>query len=75
LCQAVDGFLAQGGCVARDFRLARPFNVRHSTIQRPDQFLELTGELARAHGHRYPPAGTVFLRKAFQISPHPLHLQ
>ena len=46
-------------------------DVRHSPIQRHDEFLELTGEVTCAHRHGRPWFGLTSRREAFQISPQP----
>ena len=75
LRQPINGLRAECGGIAGNVGFARLFNAGHSPVQGRDQFLELTREHRRDHGHREGPRDGFPRREAFQISPHPLHRQ
>ncbi len=54
--------------VVCDRGFSRPFDVRHSAIQRCNQFAQLTEELGATH-HRRARAEVCSRRATFQISP------
>ncbi len=69
LCKPLDGFLAQRRGVPRDRGLACLFDARHASIERGNEFAELTHDLLARHLHGFAPLRLEFRRETFQISP------
>jgi hypothetical protein len=70
LPEPLDGFFAEHRGISSDGDLARPFDAGHPPIQRCDQLVELTGELARVYRHGLTPERRTPRRETFHTSPH-----
>lgn len=63
------------GGVAGNLRLADALHLRHSPIDRDDQFFERTDNLRPLQRHRGAPNRSVCDRDALKTSPHLVHRQ
>ena len=75
LLKPFDRFLAEEGRLTGDRRLSCAFHPRDTPIQRGDQLVELTNELATAYRHGRAVFRVASRRDTFQISPQLPHRQ
>lgn len=67
--QTSNGFLAKGCGFASDGRLASLLHSRHPTVERCDQLLKLTNQVALRYRHDEGPEDRPARRDAFHTSP------